>query len=256
MYFSVLGFGAGLVILLLLAFGVLQWLQVPAGNFVDWIIGAASFWWLLAITTVPWNIHFDAKQVIAEADVSAEKGIAVEQAKINYAQMVARRSLWVAIALHVLSAIGLYILSATGISTVGYVSSGAALLLTALRPAIEAYQYLSIRLAMIRQDFKYPRDDIQDVLQRLGQLESGIETINSQLDREDPRSWATATERQLDALRQDLNRLASAQEELKIANQTDHQRLAREAEQAIARLSSDAQFLDHVREIIRFFKAA
>jgi hypothetical protein len=256
MYFSVLGFGAGLVLLLLVAFGVLQWLQVPAGSFVDWVIGAASFWWLLAITTVPWNIHFDAKQVIAEAAVSAENGIVVEPEKLGYARVVAQRSLWVAIALHALSALGLYTLSATGISNVGYVSSGAALLLTALRPAIEVYRYLSFRLAMIRQDFKYPRDDIQDVLSRLAETESSLETLNAQLSQSDPRSWAVTVERRLEALRQDLNRLASAQEELKITNQADHQRLAREAEQTMARLSADTQFLDHVREIIRFFKAA
>lgn len=256
MYFSLLGFGGGLAIVLLLVFGVLQWLQVPAGNFVDWIIGAASFWWLLVVTTVPWNIYFDAKQVLAEAAVSAENGIAVEPEKLNYAQMVARRSLWVAIALHILSAIGLYTLAALGISSVGYVSSGAALLLTALRPAIATYGYLSVRLAMIRQDFKYPRDDIRDVLNRLGKLESDIANVRSQIDQADPRSWAVSLERRLESLRQDLTHLGSSQEELKVANQADHQRLAREAEQAIARLSSDAQFLDHVREIIRFFKSA
>ncbi|MCS6814087.1 MAG: hypothetical protein NZ772_11060 [Cyanobacteria bacterium] len=256
MYFSILGFGGALAIALLLVFSVLQWLQVPAGNFVDWIIGAASFWWLLVVTPVPWNIYFDAKQVLAEAAVSAENGIIVEPRKLNYAQMVARRSLWIAITLHVLSAIGLYTLAALGISSVGYVSSGAALLLTALRPAIATYGYLSARLAMIRQDFKYPRDDIKDVLTRLGKLESDIASTKAQIDRADPRSWAVSVERRLESLRQDLTHLSSSQEELKIANQTDHQRLSREAEQAIARLSTDAQFLDHVREIIRFFKNA
>jgi hypothetical protein len=32
--------------------------------------------------------------------------------------------------------------------------------------------------------------------------------------------------------------------------------LSREARQAIAQLTTDGQFLDHVREIIRFFKTA
>ncbi|WP_158054511.1 hypothetical protein [Scytonema sp. HK-05] len=39
-------------------------------------------------------------------------------------------------------------------------------------------------------------------------------------------------------------------------NLTEHERLAREARGAIAQLSTDGQFLDHVREIIRFFKTA
>ena len=45
----------------------------------------------------------------------------------------------------------------------GYVSSGAALLLTGLRPALRAYQYIATRLSMIRQQIKYPREDVCEV---------------------------------------------------------------------------------------------
>ena len=256
MYFNFLGLGAGSAILLLVAFAGLQWLHIPAGNFLDWMVGLVTFWWLLVITTVPWNIHFDAKQVIAEAALSKDKEIKVEQAAIDYAKVVARRALWVAIGLHLCSGIGLYVLSAIGVTKIGYVSAGAALLLTILRPSVEAYRYLAIRLAMIRQDFKYPREDIQTVLERLSNLESDLKTLQQTLDVEDPSSWATQVQRQAEGLRGDLTRLAASQEDLKATNQAEHQRLSREAEQAIARLSTDSQFLDHVREIIRFFKAA
>lgn len=136
MVFNFLSFSVGLVILVLGAFGVLQWMDIPTGNFIDWVIGAASFWWLLVIVTVPWNVHFQAKEVLAEAAVSVEKGIAVDEKKVKYAEVLAQRSFWVAIALHLFSAVGLYTLAAAGISAVGYLSSGAALLLTALRPAV------------------------------------------------------------------------------------------------------------------------
>lgn len=63
-------------------------------------------------------------------------------------------------------------------------------------------------------------------------------------------------QRQLEAMRNDLTRQAVAYEELKTMNQAEHDRLKREAKQAIAQLSTDGQFLDHVREIIRFFKNA
>jgi hypothetical protein len=48
-----LGFSSGLAVLLLLVFGVLQLLHIPSGSFLDWMIGIASFWWLLVIVTVP-----------------------------------------------------------------------------------------------------------------------------------------------------------------------------------------------------------
>ncbi|QHG14726.1 hypothetical protein [Nostoc sp. ATCC 53789] len=247
---------AGIVVVVLAAFGLLQWLHIPAGNFLDWVIGGASFWWLLVIVTVPWNVHFQAKEVLAEAAQSTEKGIPVDEKQVKYVTLLAKRSLWVAIALHLFSAVGLYTLATTGISTVGYISSGAALLLTILRPAIRAYEYLYARLAMIRQEWKYPREDIFELRDRFSILEQKIQSLEDQLNPEQPYSLPATQQRFAEETRRDLARIAANFEELRATNQTEHERLAREARTAIAQLSTDGQFLDHVREIIRFFKTA
>jgi len=247
---------AGIVIVVLTAFGLLQWLHIPAGNFLDWVIGGASFWWLLVIVTVPWNVHFQAKEVLAEAAQSKEKKIPVDEKQVNYVTVLAKRSLWVAIALHLFSAVGLYTLAVTGISTVGYISSGAALLLTILRPAIRAYEYLYARLAMIRQEWKYPREDIVELRDRFSILEQKIQSFEEQLNPEQSYSLPATQQRFAEETRRDLARIAANLEELRATNQTEHERLAREARTAIAQLSTDGQFLDHVREIIRFFKTA
>ncbi len=247
---------AGIVVVVLAAFGLLQWLHIPAGNFLDWVIGGASFWWLLVIVTVPWNVHFQAKEVLAEAAQSTEKGIPVDEKQVKYVTLLAKRSLWVAIALHLFSAVGLYTLAVTGISTVGYISSGAALLLTILRPAIRAYEYLYARLAMIRQEWKYPREDIFELRDRFSVLEQKIQSLEDQLNPEQPYSLSATQQRFAEETRRDLARIAANLEELRATNQTEHERLGREARNAIAQLSTDGQFLDHVREIIRFFKTA
>lgn len=251
-----LGFGFGLVVLLLMAFAGLQWLQIPTGNFLDWAIGATSFGWLLTIVTVPWNIHFEAKEALAEAELSTESRIPVDGQQVEYIRVVAQRSLWVVIALHLGSAVGLYGLAIAGISQVGYISSGAALLLTVLRPAVRTYRYFAARIATLRQQFQYPREDVVELRSRLVQLEETVKRLEVALDSEDLSSWAAAQQRQWEALRQDFTRIAVTQEELRSTNQADHDRLSREARQAIAQLSTDGQFLEHVREIIRFFKAA
>lgn len=256
MYLNYLRFGFGLAILLVLAFGGLQWLHIPAGSFLDWIVGIASFAWLLVIVTVPWNIYFEAKEALADAAVSTERGIRIDDKQVEYIKVIVQRSLWVIIALHFLSAIGLYTLASTGISAVGYVSSGAALLLTALRPAVRTYQYFSTRLAMIRQQFNYPREDIVEFRSRFNRLQDIVTHLEQQINPNDPRSLVATQQRQLEAMRNDLTRQAVAYEELKTMNQAEHDRLKREAKQAIAQLSTDGQFLDHVREIIRFFKNA
>ncbi|MBW4494956.1 MAG: hypothetical protein KME26_18115 [Oscillatoria princeps RMCB-10] len=256
MYFNFAGFTAGLVILLLLAFGILQWVHIPAGSFLDWVIGGVSFWWLLIIVTVPWNIHFKAKEVLAEADQSAEKGIPVDAKQIKYVKLLAKRALLAAIALHLLSAAGLYALAITGISGVGYVSSGAALLLTLLRPAVRGYEYLAARLAMIGERVKYPREDVLELRDRVAGLESAVKNLQEQLDPSNESSWASSQHRQLEGTRNDLTRIAASLEQLRAANQAEHDRLGREAQNAIAQLNADSQFLDRVREIIRFFKEA
>lgn len=246
----------GIVVTVLLAFGVLQWFHVSAGSFLDWVIAGASFWWLLVIVTVPWNVHFQAKEVLAEAAQSAEKGIPVDDKQVKYVKYLAKRSLWVAISLHVISAVGLYILAVTGISTVGYFGSGAALLLTVLRPAISAYEYLYARLRMIRQEFTYPREDIVELRNRFSELEGKIQQLEDQLNADKPYSIPATQERFAEETRRELARILANLEELRATNQAEHERLSREARNAIAQLSTDGQFLDNVREIIRFFKSA
>jgi hypothetical protein len=249
-------FTVGLVLLILLAFGILQWLHIPSGHFVDWVIGAASLWWLLVIVTVPWNIHFGARTVLMEAEQSRQAQIPVDERQLGYVRQVARRALWVAIALHLISAVGLYGLAATGISNIGYISAGATLLLTILRPAAALYDYLAQRLREIGHQNKYPRQDVVELRGRIEILEAALERIEHELNPEHPDGWAARQQRMLDSLRYDLTQVGSSFEDLKVTNQAEHERLTRDARNAIAQLSTDGQFLDHVREIIRFFKTA
>ena len=247
-----------LVLLLLLVFGILQWLHIPSGSFLDWVIGTASFWWLLVIVTVPWNIYFEAKAVLADAAESRRQDITVDMGQVRYAQVVAQRSLGVAIALHGLSTLALYGLAALGISPIGYISSAAALLLTGLRPAVSFYQYLAARLGEIRQAVKYPREDIVELRQRVMDGMSQVQELRYQLNLDEPHldSWATAQETHWRTLRQDLDQLAADQRNLATDNQAAHSQLARDARNAIAQVSEDGRVLENVRELIRFFKSA
>ncbi len=250
-YISFIGFGFGSGFLSLVAFFILQWLQIPVGNLVDWLIGIASFWWLLAVVTIPWNIYFEAVETQDEARISRKKNIPVDTQQLSYVAKVARWSLVGAIALHILSALGLYCLAAWGISAVGYVSAFAVLLLTVLRPAIRGYQFLAFKLSNIRQQIQYPREDIVELRMRVSTLESTAKALEKTLEAATAKQTEEAT-----SIRQNVATLRAKLEELAAVNQTEHQRLAREATGAIAQLSEDSQVLNHVREIIRFWKEA
>ena len=241
--------------LLTLAFyGILQWLHLDAGSLTDWLIGIASFWWLIVIVTIPWNVYFEAREVLAETEISQEKRITFDEQKRSYLKKVSFWSLAIAIVLHILSTAGLYTLAATGISVVGYVSSGAALLLTFLRPAIRAYQYLAARLAMIRQEIKYPREDVMELRQRFQFLEENVANIERKINPQDNNSLVARLQEDNQQARQDLAKLKAQLEQLQAKNELAHEELSREASQAISQLTEDSQFLGHVREIIRFIK--
>ncbi|CAN1213127.1 hypothetical protein TUMEXPCC7403_23180 [Tumidithrix helvetica PCC 7403] len=246
----------GFVVLLLAAFGLSQWLHFSLGSFMDWVVGGSIFIWLLIIVTVPWNIHFKAKKVLIEAEISQERGIPLDRKQLDYAKTLADRSLIAAIALHGISALVLYILAASGISSIGYFGAIAALLLTILRPAISTYEYLASRLAMISAQIVYPREDVMELRSRFANLEGAVQRLEEQLNEEQPYSWAAKQQQHWEETRKDVARLSAIFEELRAVNNQDHERLSREAQQAIAQLSSDGQFLDHVREIIRFFKTS
>ena len=250
-YAGVVSFGFGSGFLALITFFILQWLHIPAGTLVDWLIGIASFWWLLAVVTIPWNIYFEAVATLDEAKISQSKDIPVDTRQLVYVTKVARWSLIGAIAMHVISAVALYVLAAWGISAVGYVSAFAVLLLTILRPAIRGYQFLAMKLSNIREQIQYPREDVVELRGRVEALESISKLLRENLDHNvetQAEEWET--------MRQSTASLRAKLEELASVSQSDHQRLAREATGAIAQLSEDSQVLNHVREIIRFWKEA
>jgi hypothetical protein len=245
-----------LLVVLLLAYAGLEWLRIPAGTLMDWVVGGITLWWLLVIATVPWDLYFDARDVLAEAAASRERGIVVDPKQVRYAEKIANRALAAAIDLHAMSAIGLYLVAQYGVSRVGYVGAGAALLLTGLRPASRAYDYLCARLAAIRKTVVHPREDVVELRARFGELETRVVALTKQLDEGEIDSFAARGIRASADLRRDLERVGFELDRLRVENRREHERIAHDAERAVAQVSADGQVLEHVREIVRFFKTA
>jgi len=245
-----------LVLLTLIFFGAFRILEIPAGQIIDWIVGLISFWWLLVVVTVPWNVCFHAKETLVEAATSRERGIEINEKQIEYVRRVWLRSLVTAIALHAVSAIILFALAVMGVSPVGYIGSVLALPLTALRPCVRAYEYVWARLAVIRGQIIHPREDIVELRQRFTTLESQVKHLTEELDESKQNSWANNKTIEIQELRDKLFDIKISLENMKEKNEKDHQRLIRETQTAVAQLTTDSQFLDHVREIIKFFKTA
>ena len=119
-----------------------------------------------------------------------------------------------------------------------------------------AQHYVSDRLRVIGQALLVPREDGVTLRADLQAVTEHLARLERALDPEESGSLAARHGADLSELRQSLDRLRLIHDELRATNAAEHSRLAREAEQAVAQISADGQVLDHVRELVRFFKSA
>jgi hypothetical protein len=241
---------------LLLAYALLVHLGVSAGRFEDWVVAVLAGAWLLTVVVVPWDVYFRARTVLADAAPTRERGLPVDERQVAYVRRIARGGLALAIGLHVSTAAVLLALAVTGVSKVGYAGSVAALLLTGVRPATAAYRYLADRLRAIHQQWRYPAQDVVELRARVDAAEAAVKRFDAEFDAGRPESLLSRQRDEAAQSRRAIADVAAAVEAARAANELDHERLAREARSAVARITADGQFLDHVREIIRFWKSA
>lgn len=246
------------VFALIIILGVLgmRFAKIDSGQLIDWIAGMLSFWWMLVITTVPWNVYFEAKSVLHEFQLSQNVGIEISEKKRQYVQKVSLWGLWLAVGLHIFTAVVMFELSALGISRVGYIGCAVALLLTLLRPAIRAHEFIWSQLHQIKETVKYPRQDVAELRDRVGKLEFAVEALETSMKPDVAGSFAYELQNNEKDLARKYERLVAEQARLNDQNVAEHESLKRDGQAAIAKISSDTQFLDHVREIIRLVKSA
>jgi len=258
-------FTIGLVLVLIL-YGVYSLVGIPVGTFLDWLVGIIALMWLFMIVTVPWNAHFHAREILDEAEISKRKDILVIDSSLEFAKKIVKRSLWIAIGLHVVSAIGLYILAVCKITPVGYIGSILAVLLALLRPAVRSYEYIQTRLSSIREEFRYPRQDINELLSDIQDLKSSFFKIDSILtDDPEQQSWrkdiddfTIKTNENIDKLKleaeTDRNKTADLLSTAIQQLQTDINLVRAEHRSDMQRIAVDSQILDSVRVLAQFVK--
>ncbi len=251
-----LGSLASITLLVLVTFAGLKLLNIEAGRLVDWVIGVAICWWLVGVVVIPWNTHFAAREVLEEARISREKGIPVREESVRYAGRLSKRFFWLAIFLHLATALGLYLLAYYEVTVLGYLAAVAALGLTFLRPLQRAYEHLSYKLRSMSEQIRYPREDVAELRNRVTQLETEVKQLQHAMDAAGPDTWAHGQEAAIARLQGQWERTDGQLEALTQLNRKEHETLARQSAAEIAKLSEDAQFLNQVRELIRFFKSA
>lgn len=252
---QVFGFLTSALFLVILVYVVLQWLNIEIGTFLDWGVGVASLLWLIVIVTVPWDAHFRASEVLHDAKISQRKELLVIDESLKYVRKISRNSLIIAVLLHIFSAIALYFVAASGISPVGYFSAIAAILLTFLRPSVRFYEFLHNKLRNIQKEFRYPREDLRELLLQFDDIQSRMKCLESQLsDDPEDNSWKKQMIETHEELWKELQKKGVKIEETDTKYAQEIQRLRTESQQHYDKVASDIKFLDSVREIANFIR--
>lgn len=228
-----------------------SWFQMPLAPSLDTVIGLVTLLWLFFIVTVPWNMVFQAHQVLFEAKVSAARGIRIDPEAMAYARRWSRIALGIAIGLHGLTALAFCGVALSGIGFIGWFGAIAATVLTLLRPGVRAYVHVRDRLSRLGREIEVPREDAVDLRRRLQLVEEQLAAMSNQ-----HRNLAEQTVQHLHNLDQRATDSSDRHADLAEHLRLELARVEREAKNTIAQVLGDAAVVGHVRELVRFFKQA
>lgn len=232
---SALGF---LILAYLAALAVSSWRGVPPETLLTWGAGGAALLWLIVLVTLPWNLHFRAREVLAEMRRSQAAGINVTAEQLAFAEKVKRWTLFTSLTIHFVSAgVALLIAVFTG-ARLGYPFAGFYLLSSLVRPATASMQQVRRRLEHIAEDTRFPRED---VMKLRGQVEAHEQAVK------ELRELLTALRSEHDAavLRADKQR---GELDLKIAA------LARKFEESLDRLTDNRELISGIKAFLRMVR--
>ncbi|MEZ4321701.1 MAG: hypothetical protein R3F61_29775 [Myxococcota bacterium] len=226
--------------------------EVPPGMLVEGVLGLGALVALWLVVKLPWDLYFAARYVQVSQEESVGRALAVPDAEREEARSLARRLLALCVGLHLSGALlsGIVALFSDGL--VGPLAAGAFIVTMAVRPLGAMVHHVRRRLGELRESSRIPRDDARSLDGRVRVLES---------QEEDRRDRAPEEQRVLAQLRQDLIALEARQAhgraelDARLAAQDqrhrdDVDRLCREFERSIEKLTSDQALLSGIRAFL------
>lgn len=241
--------------------------KVPGRTVLDVGLGAVNLYWLLIITTVPWNLYFRARDVRRQIDVSRARGISVRAEHQADGQRLAQLLLWLAVGGHVVSAAVVAAVTYASGHLLGYYFAAFYLLSCAIRPVAAYMGYLRARIADLLEETKYPREDVVELSSRLATLVAEVGVLRDTTGQAQERAF-----RELDAVRDDLRGSAArlredvrlAREALEGDREAARERIgvverrvgaiARHFEAAVDGLTDQQELLNGIRAFVRLVR--
>jgi hypothetical protein len=229
---------------------------------LDIAAGAVCLIWLLFVLKVPWDLFFETRSILFEMQRSIEKQLAVNPDRIRYVNRMQRITGAIAISSHIVSATIITGLTYWSNGKVGYFFAFFYIVATFFRPAKRAYDFLIIKLREIRNEVKYPREDVIKLRQDLSTLEEQIKILKeSQLCQLEERMTrlsgrVEATEESDRGLKADISNSRSMIERVERSFQSRIECLSEEVERTLTKAIDNQDVITGVRAFARLIKQA
>lgn len=258
----------GLAVLTGIVALIASFVRIPGRTVLDVGLGAVSLYWLLIITTVPWNLFFRARRVRHEIGVSRERGIAVPDGREGEVRRWERRLLRLALAGHAVTAAVVAGLTYASGHVLGYYFAAFYLLSCAIRPVGAYLGYVKAQIAGLLKETTHPRDDVLELTTRLTTLSAEVEALHTAMHEGQERAF-----RELDDVRDGLRAAdLRLREDVRLARESvDADRaglrarveeverhvatVARHFDQAVDGLTDQRELLGGIRAFVRLVRA-
>src|SRR5215469_14328012 len=242
---------------------LIAWLARVAGVQLRTVLsiagGAAALAWLILLLAVPWNLYFAARRVLAQMQVSGQRGIVVPESEEAEAGRIERRMLWFALGGHLLTALVTAVITFVSGARIGYYFAGFYLLSAAIRPAAAYFSHLRERIGALSRESLHPREDILTLREELDLLTEQVEFLATDLSRVDrggadnlrhaEAKLADDIAHARQVLIADLSRLQDAQAADREAARTRDEDLARRIDRMVRRIEDTLDGISDHQEI-------
>jgi len=227
-----------LIVAYLAALGVAVWSDVPPGTLLTWGAGGAAMIWLVVLITLPWNLHFRAREVLAEMRRSRDAGIKVTDEQIAFAERVKRWTLMTSLTIHIVSAGVALAIALLADTDLGYPFAGFYLLSCLVRPAMASIQQVRRRLETLAEDTRYPRDDVMKLRGQVAHHEVAV----------------TKLEEDLKQLREEHDQLTTRADRQRVELEQKIGALARKFEDSLDRLTDNRELISGIKAFLRMIR--
>jgi hypothetical protein len=251
--------GAGAAALLFAWAGRLA--GVPASTLLAVGGGVAALMWTVVLVTLPWNLYFEARQVLRRNAASRARGVQVPDGNDDEARVIARRTLWLALGGHVGSAVATAVFALATGSVLGYWLAAFFLISTAVRPAVSFLKHLRERLFVLRRESTYPPDDVATMKGKIVAMKADLDGLRERFELAD-RATADELRRIGAGSAGGLARLESAQaadraEYRDLSDRTGRRidLVGRRIEATLDGISDHQELLIGIRALIRLMRA-